>query len=315
MSGLLDFPNNPLEAEVFSTPKIDFVWRTNKWRRQIKVTPPITFLAMQPNSVVVNTDAGLRVKVHGTGFTVDTKVVWNGVDWMYATFVSASEIEVWNLPAFPIVGVTQVTVREAGFVTPPLPFEVLTDPGLTLTGFDPTSGIQGAPPYKCRFIGTGYRFDSVCSMENATVPSTYISPTEMEVTVTPPPIGTSFIDCKVQNGMTASNVLRMNFIDPGATPTLTLLDPDSLNLNGGNGGPYPVDLYGTHFTDADPPNLKVRIFGNGQDLDAFIEQVFDYGHMRILLVIDALPAGYFYSVTVSVNSIESNALSLYIEWN
>lgn len=273
--------------------------------------PVLQLLQLDPNTCMAG-EVGLRVNLYGTEFTPSSRVYWNGADWPYKIFISSEQIELYNLD-LPVVATIPVLVQQGTTTTPPLNFSVVAAQGLTLTSMVPNSGLQGTPPFLCRYIGTGYRTSSVATFMNATASSVFISPTELHVTIQPPPVGGATAGpCKVQNGMTTSNVMDMAFVNPAQGPTLTSLNPTALTLSGGNGGPYPINVYGTNFQNGTP---TIRVFDSVTSIAGSLQQVHSPTHLTFVLPNNALPPGKSYSVTVTINGMTSNPMSLFIEWN
>jgi hypothetical protein len=259
--------------------------------------PVLQLLQLDPNTCMAG-EIGLRVNLYGTEFTASSRVYWNGADWPYKTFISSEHIELYNLD-LPVVATIPVLVQQGTTTSQTLNFNV--------------SSLQGTPPFLLRYIGTGYRHNSIVTFNNSTVPAVFISSTEMHATVTPSPVGgaTSAV-CKVQNGMETSNSRDFPMINPAQGPTLTSLNPTALTLSGGNGGPYPVQAYGTNFQNGTP---TVRVFNSTHSINALVQAVHSPTHLTFVLPNNALPAGVSYSVTVTINNMTSNPMSLFLEWN
>jgi hypothetical protein len=273
--------------------------------------PVLQLLQLVPNTCMAG-ESGMRVNLYGAEFTPSSRVYWNGAEWLYKSFISSEHIELYNLD-MPVVATIPVLVQQGTTTTPPLNFNVATAVGLTLTEFVPVSSLQGTPPFLLRYIGTGYRNSSIVTFNNATVPAVFISSTEMHATVTPSAVGgaTSAV-CKVQNGMEVSNSRDFPMINPAQGPTLTSLNPTALTLSGGTGGPYPVQAYGTNFQNGPP---TVRVFNSTHSINALVQAVHSPTHLTFVLPIAALPPGVSYSVTVTINNMTSNPMSLFLEWN
>lgn len=116
-------------------------------------------------------------------------------------------------------------------------------PAATLTSLVPNTGIQGAAPVATTLIGTGFLPDSVVQVDGVTTASTYVSATEMTVTVSSPARGgPTTKSIRVLNtditGTFPSNNLSITYDGPrltSVTPNIgTMNEPVLLTARGAN---------------------------------------------------------------------------------
>jgi IPT/TIG domain len=153
------------------------------------VPPPVgpVLVSLSPASLQVGTGP-TSISVIGTGFTVDSNILSDGVD-IASSFVSDTEITVSVDATAETVRTIQVVVEDGdgGVRSNALPFN-FTAPPLpppTLTAIDPTSGNAGTTPFDLAVTGTGFAADAVGLFDAIVIPATVNSDTSITLHVDP----------------------------------------------------------------------------------------------------------------------------------
>ena len=197
-----------------------------------------TLSSLDPASLVPG-DGTSTVIFTGSGFTSGSTVTANGVT-IPANYVSATSISVPVPPTSPSdvprplafdVAVTSPT----GLRSNPLPFilnPVPTPGAPTITGLPISSMLAGNAPFTAVISGTGFTSDSVLRANDIALPSTFVSPTALQVVVSTVPASVvpvrQLFAISVVNGGASSNHLPFALLPPDAQmprdPSLTPTD-------------------------------------------------------------------------------------------
>jgi hypothetical protein len=207
---------------------------------------PVTLTSLSQTTATAGSP-GFTLTVTGTGFVSGSLVQWNG-DSLATTFVSATQLTAF-VPASEVrplvpggeqfaplaLGVAVVRVVNpgpggGGPRSNPLPVTILagaTQPP-TFTGLSPSSALVGAPGLTLTVTGTDFTSSSVVLFNSAARPTTFVSATQLRVTLPASDLATSGSDdIRVFTaGAGVSNSLTFTVL--GGAPTVTGLSPSSV---------------------------------------------------------------------------------------
>lgn len=156
---------------------------------QISAQTVPNLLSLDPAQMVAG-DGTATATIAGSGFTSGSVVTANGVAIQVAD-VSPSSISV-RVPAIPASAVPSPLAFDITVTSPtgqnsnPLPFVLnpVPAPGApAITGLSVSSMRGGNAPFTAVISGTGFTSDSVVRANDFALPSTFVSPTALEVAV------------------------------------------------------------------------------------------------------------------------------------
>ena len=213
------------------------------------VSSLITFQVAAPSISSLSPGTGvaglgaLTLTVNGTNFVSGSVVSWNG-SAVPTTFTSATQV-VAVVPATltNTAGANIVTVANPGGSASGLAvFSLTTPPAATVVSFSPLSAIAGSQAFVLTVTGTGFNATSTVVWNGNSLPTTYVSATQITAFVT----GT-LITLPVQANITVQNfgaAAAVPAVFSVAGPTITSLSPTSSSA----GGPaFTLSVTGTNY--------------------------------------------------------------------
>jgi trimeric autotransporter adhesin len=149
----------------------------------ISNAPAPTLTSISPNSGLVNTEA--FVTLTGTGFGQNSVANVNGTA-IATEFESSTQLYA-NIPASALVStgtvnLTVTTPAPGGGTSAALPFTVSNPPAPTLTSISPGGGPVNTAA-EVSLFGTGFTSGSTVALNGVTIPSTYVSSTEITIDI------------------------------------------------------------------------------------------------------------------------------------
>ena len=231
----LDFPDNPAADEIFSTPKIDFIFKTapDRWRRQVASPPVLSLVAVSPDRGPTYNDT-TAISVYGTGFTAASVITWGSVGNIPTTYVSETELR-GTAPLNDTAGEVGVWVFEGGAYTPEDVKYTYELPIPTLISLTPDWIVPPNPnPGRCRIVGTGFTPDTAIWWDVWTPFKTYIDPQNIDVDITmnnATPRTVPVWATPSMGGGTESNRLEFDYLvtaPPALVPIPQSLTPSSI---------------------------------------------------------------------------------------
>lgn len=146
--------------------------------------PPIILHSVTPD-VAQEGSAPFTITVMGADFTKSSKVIWNGTA-LPTTFVKSYELQalVSTPDTAPQSGVL-VTVSTPGYVCNNcgLSFELTNPPNPNILSLSPSGVTDGTPSFTLKVMGTGFIPASYVQWNGSSLPTTYVSGQELDVTV------------------------------------------------------------------------------------------------------------------------------------
>lgn len=197
-----------------------------------------TLSKLTPSTAVAGSSQPVSLSVTGTGFASGAVVNWNG-SLLATTYVSGTQLTA-TIPAADLAtpGTATVTVTQSGTTTPGLPFIIAAVP--TLTSLSPNNTTAGASGFTMTVNGTNFSTGTVVLWNGASLPTTYVSPTQVTATVASSLIATagSASVTAQNNGVATSNALTFAI----NTLSLTSLSPSSITAGS---AAFPLTIKGT----------------------------------------------------------------------
>ena len=177
------------------------------------VTNPIpTLTAIAPNAALAGSGA-FTLTVTGTNFQPSSTVRWNG-SARTTTYVSASSLTA-AIPASDVAGartvpVTVFTPGPGGGETAPQTFTI-SNPAPTIVSISPNSATAGSSALTVAITGTNFVPASIGLLNGLVLPTTYVSPTSLNVTLS-----------RVNLALPGVNSVSVSNPAPGGGSTATL---------------------------------------------------------------------------------------------
>lgn len=185
---------------------------------------------LSPDSVLLGSTATL-ISVRGSNFTTDSVMRWNDSD-RATTFISETELR-FTAPAADLTTpanfrITVYTPAPGGGISNEATFGVRY-PLPTLTTLSPVSVLKGSNDFVLTVTGTGYYPVSKIRWNGADRTTTYLSPTQLSISVPKADVATAMTlpitVFTATPGGGESSPLLFTIINP--VPTLTRLNPNS----------------------------------------------------------------------------------------
>jgi hypothetical protein len=141
-----------------------------------------TLSSISPTSAVAGTTFTMTLK--GTNFVSGAQVVVAGAPAIAATFNSATQLTA-TIPgsAIPLLGSYNVTVVNPGGLTSAAKTLSVSNPSPRITTLSPSVVALESPTFTLTITGTGFVPTSVARWSGASIPTTYVSPTQLQATV------------------------------------------------------------------------------------------------------------------------------------
>jgi uncharacterized protein (TIGR03437 family) len=192
----------------------------------IAAAPP-TIFSLSPTSVASGGPA-FNLTVNGSGFVLASQVQWNGAA-VFTTFVSATQLTAL-LPAqlAPVTG--SITVVNPGSApSNGLTFIVTAPATPTIFNIAPAAVTAGGPAFTLTVTGSNFIGASIVTWNGASLPTTFLSSTQLTAQVAASWIATPGSDSvSVSNPAGANNAAPVTFTVAGGSPALTSLAPASV---------------------------------------------------------------------------------------
>ena len=202
----------------------------------VAATGPI-ITALSPTAASVEDPfPSLALTVKGGGFASDAVVQWNGSP-LATTFVSTIELSA-TVPQslFATTGTAIVRVLSNGALSNAINFDV--DNAL-ITSLSPPYVVAGGPGFTLTITGSGFMAGATLELANATLPTTFISTTQLTAFVPAAVISSpssGLVEIIFPDGDPSS--LFGPYVIAPAFPTITGLNPSSIAA----GDPFPITV-------------------------------------------------------------------------
>ena len=168
---------------------------------------PVPATAALAPSAALQGESDLTLVVYGSGFTTDSRVRWNG-DERTTVYVSPSELEALvtsaDLSASGSYPISVANPSPGGGISGTQSFQVTgsSNPPPTLTQLTPVSVTAGGAQFTLQVSGTNFDAGSVVRWNGNARPTTYVSATELQATISAADVTTT--------GSAAVTVLRQS---------------------------------------------------------------------------------------------------------
>jgi len=220
--------------------------------------PTPTIASISPGSLVAGS-AQQTLTVAGTGFVSSSVVTFNGAALTTTYGNSTSITAVVPASAISADGTAKVTVVNPapGGGSSVVKSYVITVPTPAVTGLSPQTVPQAAAT-TITVSGSGFEANSIVAWNGDARPTTYISPTKLQVALTAADVqnfGTGQVSV-VNPGDTPTTPLDLLIV--ASTPTITSLSPSSIAAFTGSSVPQPVFITGSGFA------ANATVQANGQ---------------------------------------------------
>lgn len=226
---------------------------SNEFQVTVRPSSPLPRISMISPDRRVPGDIGFELTVIGTNFAEDAFVRVDG-EARPTTFVSSIELKA-QIPASDIAVARTLLISVTN--PPPgggnsnnLPLEVsgTPNPSPTLNSISPSSVVSGGGDFTLTLNGANFIEQTVALFNGVTRPTTFISSTELEMTIFASDIasaGTAQITVSTPPPGGGQSVARQLTITLGS-PVISFLSPNSA-LAGGDG--FMLTVIGTSFTE------------------------------------------------------------------
>ena len=201
--------------------------------------------SISPVSVTTK-GADFTLTANGAGFVSGSVIRWNGTA-LTTTFVSATQLTA-VVPAANITsaGTASITVRLPSADVSNTKTFTINNPVPTLTNISPTSILAGSAAFTLTVTGTGFANNATVLWGGASQTTTYISATQLSITVPASAVTTAgTVNVTVNNptpGGGTSSAQVFTITNP--VPTITSLSPT--NAMAGSVG-FTLTVNGTNF--------------------------------------------------------------------
>lgn len=184
------------------------------------ITPTLTTIV--PNAVSVGEAADTLVTLTGTNFSATSVIQWAGAP-VTTNFVSATELTTTIKPNTAAVGTVQVFVQDGTQASNTLNFTYMPVASTTvvLTLLTPDRGFANTADVIVTLTGTGFTAASRVVIDSVPVPTTFVSSTELTVTLDTANKPLKAVPVAVIEGTGMSNSLNFTYY----TSTLVSIDP------------------------------------------------------------------------------------------
>lgn len=249
-----------------------------------QIDNPVPVLSSMSPSTALTGGGPFTLTVSGSGFVPDSTVEWDGAP-LPTTFVSATQLDAAvDAPRVAAAGTAIVTVSTAapgGGTSAPLSFQI-DHPVPVLTSMSPTTALTGAAPFTLTVTGTDYVLGSVVQWNGAPLPTTFVSATQLDATVSSALVATAgtatvtVFSPTPGGGTTAGLAFQVDHPVPVLTSTspsgsLTGAAPFTMTVNGSdfvsgsvvqwNGAPLPTTFVSATQLDATVSTALVATAG------------------------------------------------------
>ncbi len=225
------------------------------------VNPAPTITTISPNSAAQNSQAFL-LTVNGTNFVPGATVQWNGANRL-TTFVSSTQLRA-QIPASDLttVGTPSVTVvnpAPGGGASNAVTFTIAAPSGIPrITTISPTTVQTDNPGFTLTVNGTNFVQSSVVRINGNSLPTTFVSSTQLTAQVATADIATEgnasiTVFTAPPGGGTSNAVILTITTPPNPKPAITALSPNPVTA----GGPgFTLTVTGTGFVSSSVVRLN-----------------------------------------------------------
>ncbi|BDI28913.1 hypothetical protein CCAX7_009640 [Capsulimonas corticalis] len=207
---------------------------------QIAAPPTPKISALNPNTAAVtpaSTGAAsaqnapsVQILVTGSNFNARSVVCWNGAA-LPTAFVSVTSLKA-TIPAANLTAAAtaSITVKDPNYgVSSPAPFMVIVPPP-SVTTLSPSSVNSGATNFTLTVNGSDFQPGSVIRWSNMSLPTTFVSPTQLTATVAASMVWTPttapVVVCTTLSGKMVATAPLTFTVNP-STPIISTLNPPS----------------------------------------------------------------------------------------
>jgi hypothetical protein len=204
------------------------------------VNPVPAITTISPNSAAQNTQ-GFLLTVNGTNFVPGATVQWNGVS-KQTTFVSSTQLRA-QIPASDLttVGTPSVTVvnpSPGGGASNAVTFTIAAPTGIPrITTINPTTVQTDNPGFTLTVNGSNFAQASVVRINGNSLPTTFVSSTQLTAQVTTADIATAgnaniSVFTPPPGGGTSNSVILTITTPPNPVPEIASLSPNPVTAGG-----------------------------------------------------------------------------------
>jgi trimeric autotransporter adhesin len=189
--------------------------------------PPPVITSLSPVATVAGS-AALTLTVNGTGFTTSSTLQWNSAA-IATTFINPTQLTAYiSTTMIASTASISVTVSTGGQTSAATKFAITAPP--VITTLSPASIIQGGPSFTLTVNGTGFVQGAQLQWNGASLPTTFVSATQLTMSVPAGLIGGSgSVTVQVNFGGASSNGVTFAINGP---PAITSLSPSSAAVGG-----------------------------------------------------------------------------------
>jgi trimeric autotransporter adhesin len=201
--------------------------------------PPPVVTSLNPASAVA-TGAAFTLTVNGSGFGQNATVQWNGTA-LPSTFVGANQLTAYvTASLIATAGSASVIVSSGGASTTAVTFPVNAPPAITT--LSPASAVGGSGQFTLTVNGTGFVSGAQVQWNGATLPTTFVSATQLTANVSGGLIA-SIGSVTIQVNYSGASSIGTTFPINGP-PAITGLSPASAAAGG---AAFTLTVNGTGF--------------------------------------------------------------------
>ena len=211
---------------------------TNTVSLPVTAQPPV-ITSLSPVSTVA-TGAAFTLTVNGTGFTASSAIQWNG-SAITTTFINPTQLSAYiGTTMIASAASINVTASTGSQTSTAAKFSITAPP--VITTLSPASVIQGGPSFTLTVNGTGFVQGAQLQWNGASLPTTFVSATQLTTPVPAGLIGGSgSVTVQVNFGDASSNGVTFTINGP---PAITSLSPSSAAAAG---AAFTLTVNGTGF--------------------------------------------------------------------
>jgi len=204
------------------------------------VNPVPTITTISPNSAAQNSQA-FALTVNGTNFVPGATVRWNGVSKI-TTFLSSTQLRA-QIPASDLTtagtpAVTVVNLGPGGGTSNSVNFTIATPSGIPrITTINPTTVQNDNPGFTLTVNGTSFVQSSVVRINGDSLPTTFVSSTQLTAQVTTADIATAgnasiTVFTAPPGGGTSNAAILLITTPPNPVPEIAALSPNPVTAGG-----------------------------------------------------------------------------------
>ncbi len=220
----------------------------------VTMNPVPTLTSVSPNSVTAGS-AAFTLTATGTNFINSSVIRWNGLD-RPTTFISSTQltaqISATDVASASSVAVTVFNPAPGGGASNAVNVNIVqANPLPTVTALSPNAAVAGGAGFALTITGTGFMPSSTVRWNGSDRLTEFLSATSLRINVTTSDIanvGTATIAVfNPAPGGGLSGALNFTIQSGNLVPTLSSLNPTTVNTGGGN---LLLTVTGTNFVNA-----------------------------------------------------------------